>query len=109
MSRRPSRPSHKRIAVTEAARKLLREDYPELVKQRVFLAAKGALTGSRHCVLCGKNGHATRVHLPPEALRPIDPDLAGVRVYWLCLPHSQIDPEDPQLVQALAAKRSKNP
>jgi hypothetical protein len=32
---------------------IMRGDYPQAVKQRVYLACRGALHGSRQCLLCG--------------------------------------------------------
>jgi len=102
MSRRGRhRPWNRRIAPSEAALEVLKGDYPEAVKQRAYLAAHGALHGRRGCILCGQPGWVSRVFIPVEALRPVDPQLDGVRVYWLCAEHCTLDPEDEVIVEAL--------
>ena len=88
---------------------VLRGDYPELVKQRAYLAARGAMHGRRVCLLCRGVGYASRVHVPVEALRVDNPEYGGIRCYWLCLEHSALEDEDERIVQALAAKRSPQP
>jgi len=92
-----------------AVREVLKGDYAESLKRKVFLASRGLESGRRACLLCGKEGHATRVSIPDEALRVDQPDLAGVRLYCLCLEHNTLDPEDELIVQALAARRSAKP
>ena len=96
-----SRPGHARIAPSAAVRQILTGDYPERIKRKIFPAATGAVHGRRECLLCGRDGFASRISIPPEALRPGDPDLAGVRAYWLCQACSQSDSEYTQIVQAL--------
>ena len=99
-----SRPGHTRIAPAAAVRELLAGDWPEVVKRKIFLAVCGGVHGRRECLLCGRDGFATRIHIPAEALRPGDPDLAGVRAYWVCAVHSTLEPEDEQVVEALSGK-----
>ena|SRR5712664_2062176 len=102
-SRRPGRgkPGHARVAPSPAVKELLAGDLPERLKRKIFLASCGAIHGRRLCVLCGRDGFATRIHIPPEALRPGDPELDGVRSYWLCLAHSTLEPGDEQITAAL--------
>jgi len=85
-------------------RALLKGDYPEVVKRKIFLSASGAVYGRRVCLLCGGDGVSSRVHVPPVALRVDYPDFRGIRSYWLCLVHQALEPEDAQLTAALQGK-----
>jgi hypothetical protein len=102
-SRRQGRPRPRASTMIthEAGLEALRADYPQPVKQRIFLACRGALHGSRKCLVCGQPGATTRVNLPPEALRAVEPDYAGIRAYWLCLAHGDLTDTDPQVQEAL--------
>jgi hypothetical protein len=105
-SRRPGRlrPGRSTMVVHEAGLEILRGDYPEAVKARVFLACRHSLSGSRQCLICGADGATTRVYLPPEALRVDKPDFRGIHAYWAFLDHSHLDGEDPQVIAALKRK-----
>jgi hypothetical protein len=80
---------------------VLRGDYPEAVKRRVYLATRGALHGSRQCLLCGAQGVTTRVFIPDAALRVDRPDYRGLAAYWLCLEHRELQSDDEQVQEAL--------
>jgi hypothetical protein len=111
-SRRGGRaaPGHQRIVPSAAVRQILTGDYPQEVKQRVFLASRGAVHGRRPCLVCGGPGWATRIHIAPAALsvgHDLVPD--DVTVYWLCQDCSLLPSDDEQIVQALSAKRGSTP
>jgi hypothetical protein len=102
-SRRPGRPrpGSSTMITHEAGLEVLKGDYPEAVKTRTFLACRGALHGSRQCLLCGGQGATTRVYVPPEALRVDRPDYRGIAAYWLCMTHRELTTADPQVSEAL--------
>jgi hypothetical protein len=91
----------------EAGLEVLKGDYPEAVKTRVYLATRGALHGSRQCLLCGGQGATTRVYIPREALRVDRPDFRGISAYWLCLEHRQLTDEDPRVFEALKRRGAR--
>jgi hypothetical protein len=95
------------MLIHEAGLEVLKGDYPEAVKTRVYLACRGALHGSRHCLICGAPGITTRVSLPPEALKAVEPCYAGIKAYWLCLDHGELTDEDPQVQEALKRKGAR--
>jgi hypothetical protein len=105
-SRRPgrSRPGKQRMAISAAARAMLKADYPEVLKQRILLASRGSVRGRCTCALCGEPGSVTRVYVPPEALRPVDPEYGGVRSYWVCAEHLLLPDTDGELRGALARR-----
>jgi hypothetical protein len=93
------------MAISAAAREMLRADYPEAVKQRILLASRGSVRGRCVCVLCGEPGSVTRVWIPQEALRPVDPQYDGIRAYWVCVEHIALPDTDPELQAALARRK----
>jgi hypothetical protein len=95
------------MVLHEAGLEVLRGDYPEAVKTRVYLACRGALHGPRQCLLCGGAGATTRVHVPEEALRVDRPDFRRIWAYWLCVQHRQLTDEDPQVQEALKRRGSR--
>jgi hypothetical protein len=103
------RPGHARIAPSEAVLEVLRGDFPEPVKQRCYLLARGALSGRRTCLVCGGTGWASRIHVPPEALRLDQPRYDGIKCYWLCAKCAQLPEGDAQIAEALEPKRSATP
>jgi hypothetical protein len=104
MSRR-FQPLRRRTIPTTEALDWLDGDYPEPLKQRIYLASRGALRGPRKCLACGKLGYATRVYVPSEALRAVEPDVSGVEAYWVCQSHSDASIPDDQIPALLAARR----
>jgi hypothetical protein len=84
----------------------LRGDYPDILKQQIVLAAKGSVPGLRLCMVCGEPGINTRVWIPREALRPVDPQYDGIRAYWACAAHLEPAENDPE-VQAALNRRPK--
>jgi hypothetical protein len=95
------------MVLHEAGLEVLRGDYPQPVKQRVYLACRGALYGSRQCLLCGGPGAITRVNVPKEALRVDRPDFRGIHAYWLCQSHRHLTDEDPEVFEALQLKGAR--
>jgi hypothetical protein len=95
------------MAISASARVMLKADYPEILKQRILLASRGAVRGRCVCVLCGAVGDTTRVLIPPAALRAVDPEYDGVRSYWTCAMHAAVPETDPELQAALARRRKR--
>jgi hypothetical protein len=90
-----------------AGLEVLRGDFPEQIKTRVYLATRGALHGSRQCLLCGGAGATTRVFIPEAALRVDRPDFRGIAAYWLCLQHRGLTDEDPEVAETLQRRGSR--
>jgi hypothetical protein len=105
MSRARHTRQRQRIAPTTEAQAWLKDDYPEQAKQRIYLASRGAMHGPRRCLVCTQRGHATRVSIPPEALRIDRPTTDGIEVYWLCQDHCTQPPADGEIPGLLAARR----
>ena len=84
MGRRRGRQSD-RIAQSEEAKRLLREDTPEAVKIALRLALRGGRQERRRCLACGKPGIHCKVWSPPEAWH-VESQYhgTGIRVYWFC-------------------------
>ncbi len=99
------RPHQHRTVPTAEAQSWLNDDYPEPLKQRIFLASRGALHGPRKCLVCGKAGYGTRVYIPGEALRIDQPKMRGITAYWLCKVHCAAPPTDDEVSKLLAARR----
>jgi hypothetical protein len=95
------------MVLHEAGVAALKADYPEAVKRRIFLACIGAVHGPRRCILCGQPGATTWVHVPAESLRVVAPVFDGIKPYWLCLAHNELDENAPEVLAALQKKGGK--
>jgi hypothetical protein len=92
------------MAPTQEARARLKDDYPELIKQRIYLLGHGkAQTGKQRCIVCGTRGTFGELWIPAEVLSPM-PGAAKPQAYWCCEHHHANPPTDDELVRLLAAK-----
>src|SRR5882672_8058375 len=91
-SRRPGRgrPRQSKIVPSEQVREILRSDFDEVLKRKVFLFAASGTRGPRRCVACGDAGETIRVHIGEAALKIDQPDFSAIQPYWLCASHSQL-------------------
>jgi hypothetical protein len=108
-SRRPgrSRPKAATLSLHADGLQVLRGDYPQAIKSRVYLACRGSLHGPRRCIVCGQPGVITRVSLPQAALRPVEPRYDEIQAYWLCPVHQDLNDADPEVAAALARRGTR--
>ena len=73
-----------RIAQSEEATRLLKDDVPVRIKWQLRLAVKGGRAERRKCLGCGHVGTHCKVWSAAEAWTVEAEDTASIKVYWLC-------------------------
>src|SRR4029453_602805 len=73
-----------RIAQSDEAKALLKDDRPQAVKMQLRLALKGGRQQRRRCLGCRKPGIHCKVWAPAGVWGVEARDTTGIRVYWLC-------------------------
>jgi len=94
---------------SEQVREILQGDFDEVLKRKVFLFAASGTRGPRRCLVCNAEGVVIKVYIGEAALKIDQPDFSAITPYWLCIEHSELPSDDPQIVEALARQKGGTP
>lgn len=87
------------------AQAAMKTDYPEAVKLRLRLLARGGRAVRQVCLVCGRRGEFSEVWIPSAVLQPVPDVDARPQAYWTCRQCHADPPPDERLVELLARRQ----
>lgn len=104
MARRKPSKRRQRVVASDQAQAVMQQDYPQAVKLRLRLLARGGRARKQVCLACTRRGEFSEIWIPADALRPLA-GTARPQAYWTCRVHHEDPPGDEGLQRLLAKRR----